>query len=170
MNTTAAALEAHVTVDTIRTWARNGVITATKNAGRWVIDTASLARRIAIGAMKRPTKPATVAFTADTMVAIGGSRWRNSGTDRVYINGWHTYLGLHVETRRSGSISHATLNGETISNTDARRFADAVRKVFWDSATGEITVQWGSGTPYQMNRQEIVAALNSGIRAAIAAL
>ncbi|MGW3563519.1 hypothetical protein ACWDSL_06395 [Streptomyces sp. NPDC000941] len=52
MNTNAAAVEASVTVETIRTWCRNGVITATKTAGRWVIDAASLARRIAIAAMR----------------------------------------------------------------------------------------------------------------------
>lgn len=56
MNTTAAALEAHVTADTIRTWARRGVIAATKTAGRWIIDAASLARRITIGAMRRTTR------------------------------------------------------------------------------------------------------------------
>lgn len=54
MNTTAAALEAHVTTATIRMWARNGVIAAVKAAGRWVIDTASLARRIAIGNRRKP--------------------------------------------------------------------------------------------------------------------
>lgn len=52
MNTTAAALEANVTVATIRTWCRRGVIAATKQAGRWIIDTASLAHRITIGQRK----------------------------------------------------------------------------------------------------------------------
>ena len=33
----------HVTVATIRTWCRRGVVAATKQAGRWVIDTDSLA-------------------------------------------------------------------------------------------------------------------------------
>ncbi|HEX5567256.1 MAG TPA: helix-turn-helix domain-containing protein [Streptomyces sp.] len=56
MNTTTAATEAQVTVATIRTWCRRGVIAATKQAGRWVIDAASLTTRIAIGAMKRPTR------------------------------------------------------------------------------------------------------------------
>jgi len=56
MNTTAAALEAHVTAATIRTWCRRGAITAVKQAGRWIIDTASLAHRITIGAMKRPAR------------------------------------------------------------------------------------------------------------------
>lgn len=73
MNTTAAAaaLEANVTVATIRTWCRAGVIAASKVAGRWVIDSASLAHRIAIAAMRTrkatvtetPTKPQFVPFT-----------------------------------------------------------------------------------------------------------
>ncbi|MBD0743619.1 hypothetical protein [Streptomyces sp. CBMA152] len=49
MNTTTAALEARVTVPTIRTWCRIGAVAAIKQAGRWVIDTASLRARIAIG-------------------------------------------------------------------------------------------------------------------------
>lgn len=59
ISTTTAAAEARVTVATIRDWARRGIIAATKVAGRWVIDTTSLAHRIAIGAMKR--RPAVVA-------------------------------------------------------------------------------------------------------------
>ena len=57
MNTTAAATEANVTVATIRTWCRRGVVTAIKQAGRWIIDTASLAHRIAIGAMRTRKQP-----------------------------------------------------------------------------------------------------------------
>ncbi|MGW2740531.1 hypothetical protein ACWC4D_40860 [Streptomyces sp. NPDC001288] len=56
MNTTAAALQANVTVATVRTWCRRGAVAAIKLAGRWIIDTASLAHRIAIGALKRPTR------------------------------------------------------------------------------------------------------------------
>ncbi|MEU9470460.1 hypothetical protein AB0D78_28350 [Streptomyces avermitilis] len=55
MNTTAAAIQANVTVATVRTWCRIGAVAAVKQVGRWVIDTASLAHRIAIGAMRRPT-------------------------------------------------------------------------------------------------------------------
>lgn len=69
ITTAAAAAEAHVTVDTIRTWCRKGVVAATKQAGRWAINAASLARRIAIGAWKRPTRKAamidlTASYTA----------------------------------------------------------------------------------------------------------
>lgn len=56
MNTTAAATQARVTVATIRTWCRRGAVTATKQAGRWIIDAASLARRIEIGT-RRMTDP-----------------------------------------------------------------------------------------------------------------
>jgi hypothetical protein len=60
MNTTAAALQAHVTTATIRAWARRGVIAATKTAGRWIINAASLTHRIAIAAMR--TRKATVSI------------------------------------------------------------------------------------------------------------
>ncbi|MBI0293321.1 helix-turn-helix domain-containing protein [Streptomyces sp. PRKS01-29] len=52
MNTTTAAAQAGVTIPTIRTWCRRGVIAAIKTAGRWIVDAASLAHRIAIGAMR----------------------------------------------------------------------------------------------------------------------
>jgi hypothetical protein len=51
---TAAALQARVTAVTIRTWCRTGVVAAVKLAGRWKVNAASLARRIAIGARKTP--------------------------------------------------------------------------------------------------------------------
>jgi len=57
MNTTAAAAQANVTVATIRTWCRYGAVTAIKQAGRWIINTASLAARITIGKERRMSKP-----------------------------------------------------------------------------------------------------------------
>lgn len=59
MNTSSAAIQAHVTADTIRAWCRRGVIAAVKTAGRWAIDATSLAHRIAIDAMKRRTRKET---------------------------------------------------------------------------------------------------------------
>ncbi|MBZ6258882.1 helix-turn-helix domain-containing protein [Streptomyces olivaceus] len=59
MHTTAAAAQAGVTVATIRTWCRKGVVAAVKAAGRWVVDAASLARRIEIGA-RRMAQPAAL--------------------------------------------------------------------------------------------------------------
>jgi hypothetical protein len=64
MGTTAtAALHANVTVATIRAWCRRGVIAATKTAGHWFIDVASLAHRIAIGAMRTRKVKATATDT-----------------------------------------------------------------------------------------------------------
>ncbi|MFJ8677287.1 hypothetical protein [Streptomyces sp. NPDC093589] len=70
MNTTAAAVEAHVTVATIRTWCRQGVISATKQAGRWIIDTASLAHRITIGAMRTITRRPVVTIDLSATYTI----------------------------------------------------------------------------------------------------
>ncbi|MFH9389829.1 helix-turn-helix domain-containing protein [Streptomyces albidoflavus] len=49
LTTTQAATTAHVTVATIRTWCQRGIIAATKQAGRWIINADSLTRRITIG-------------------------------------------------------------------------------------------------------------------------
>lgn len=66
MNTTTAAAKAGVTIPTIRTWCRQGVVTAVKASGRWIVDTASLASRIAIGALRATRrKAATVNATPD---------------------------------------------------------------------------------------------------------
>lgn len=83
MNTTAAATEAHVTVATIRTWCRHGVIAAVKMAGRWVIDTASLARRIAIGAMR--TRKATPVIDL-TNVTVKRRTVRRTGANTIVIS------------------------------------------------------------------------------------
>ncbi|MFJ9799836.1 hypothetical protein [Streptomyces sp. NPDC101145] len=103
MNTTAAALQARVTVATIRTWCRVGAVAAVKTAGRWIIDTASLAHRIAISAWKRPARKETppvidlnVSYTAD--LAPGASepktitpqvkdRTARDGKRRITISG-----------------------------------------------------------------------------------
>lgn len=89
ITTAAAATQAGVTVDTIRTWCRRGVVAAVKAAGRWVIDTTSLAHRIAIGQRKvRMTdspRPGTMA----------------ADKDRDYIKAWPEIwagrAGLSVE-------------------------------------------------------------------------
>jgi hypothetical protein len=167
MNTTTAAIEAHVTVATIRTWCRAGVVAATKTAGRWIIDTASLARRIAIGAMKCPAK--AVQLTADTLTAIGGRRWQKNGMDRIYLNDAHQYLGLEVNRYKSGNISSAWLDDEKISNSEAGRIAAAMDKVFYDLTTGELRIQ-GYGSPRAITLDEIRDRILTGLRAAVAAL
>ena len=168
MNTTAAAAEAQVAVTTIRTWCRAGVIAATKRAGRWIIDTASLAARIAIGKMKRPARP--VVYSVETMTAIGGRRWTKNGMDRVYLNDFATVPGLELDHYKSGNISYAALDGETISNAEGGRLSTAVDKVYFDAADGKVYIKWGWSNPRSLDRDEIAARIFGAIRTAIAAL
>ena len=81
VTTAAAAAQANVTVATIRAWCRNGVVAAAKAAGRWVIDAASLARRIAIGALRRARKETTVTEPAELKVP-----WDDAHPDRGLLN------------------------------------------------------------------------------------
>jgi len=75
VTTATAAAQAGVTVATIRTWCRRNVIAAIKQAGRWIIDAASLAHRITLGAT-RARKQATV---PDLSAATINTRSRPTG-------------------------------------------------------------------------------------------
>lgn len=69
--------------------------------------------------------------------AKGFNRWTKGSMDRLYINA--TDLGLEVEYYKTGNVSSAKWDGESISNADARRFNSS--KVFVDINTGELHVQ-----------------------------
>lgn len=111
MNTTAAATSAGVTIPTIRTWCRRGVIVATKAAGRWVIDAASLNRRIQIGA--RRARKATMSL--DLTAATIKTRIRG-GVTTTSVRGFAPLLAdrlaaitdegdrLHTEQALSGAV------------------------------------------------------------------
>lgn len=73
MDTTAAAQTAGVTAATIRIWCRRNVIAAIKVAGRWVIDTASLAYRLTLKkkAMTQPLQPLSRIGYERALHAIG---------------------------------------------------------------------------------------------------
>ena len=169
MNTTEAAATAKVAVATIRTWCRRRVIAATKRAGKWVIDTASLAHRIAIGALKHSAKNAA-AWTVETMTAIGGNRWQRSDMDRVYFNNWADLAGLEVGYYKSGNISSASYKGEGISNSQAYKLLGCIDKVWFDAADGKLHVRYGYGESRVASREQIWDAVIEGIRAELAAL
>jgi hypothetical protein len=117
MNTTAAALEAQVTVATIRTWCRRGVLSATKQAGRWIIDTASLAARIAIGAM-RARKQAPV---LDLSAATIKTRTRPNGETLTRVTNMSALLNDKLnEIADAGDRAHAAtvLDGACIVISD----------------------------------------------------
>ncbi|GAA2640031.1 hypothetical protein [Streptomyces axinellae] len=168
MNTTAAALQANVTVATIRTWCRYGAVTAVKQAGRWIIDSASLATRIALGALKRPARK--VEFTSETMTAIGGNRWQKNGKDRVYINDWAEFAGIETNRYGTGNISSAFYQGERISNRQAGLLLGSISKVWFDAADGKVHCRYGWSESRVADREEVWEAVVEGIRTAISAL
>lgn len=167
MNTTTAAAEANVTAATICTWARRGVIAATKTAGRWVIDATSLARRIAIGARKARK---AIAFTVETLTAIGGSRWQRGDMDRVYFNNPAQLAGLELSHYKSGSISGAYWQGELVSNSQGYKLATSIDKLWFDLADGKFHCRFGFSESREASRTEVFHAAIAGIRTAIAAL
>lgn len=81
MDTTTAAQQAGVTVRTVRTWCRIGAVTATKQAGRWNITAASLARRIEIARERMPRYTVTETtresygrtYTSHTVTRVDGT-------------------------------------------------------------------------------------------------
>jgi hypothetical protein len=170
MDTTAAAAEAQVTVDTVRTWCRIGAVAALKQAGRWVIDTASLARRIAIGARRVARKAKKAVFSVDTMTAIGGNRWQKNGMDRVYLNDWADLAGLEVSRYNTGNISGASYQGEGISNSQAYKLLGSIDKVWFDAADGKLHCYYGHSESRVATREQVWAAVVAGVRTAIAAL
>lgn len=104
MNTAAAAIEAQVTVATIRAWCRTGVVAATKAAGRWIIDTASLARRIAIGAMRTRKQASMLDLTAVTIK----TRTRPTGETITRVTGYSALLTAKLGTiADAGDRAHA---------------------------------------------------------------
>lgn len=170
MNTTAAALEASVTVATVRTWCRNGVVAATKTAGRWIVDAASLAHRIAIAAMKTARRARPVVFSVETMTAIGGNRWQKNGMDRVYLNDWYHFAGLAYSCYNTGNIASASYQDYGISNSQAYKLLRSIDKVWFDAADGKLHCRFGFGESRVATAQELWQAVVAGVRAAIAAL
>ena len=72
----------------------------------------------------------------------GFKRCTKGGYDRLYIDA--TACGLEYDTYKSGNISSATFNGESISNARAGRMK--AMKMYVDIATGEFHAEHAYGT------------------------
>lgn len=64
----------------------------------------------------------------------GFKRWKKNGMDRLYVNA--TALGLNYTCYKTGNIMSAEFNGETISNSEARRMKEA--KTYIDLNVGKV--------------------------------
>lgn len=68
-----------------------------------------------------------------------GNLWERGEMYRIYFNGLDRWFGLEVTRYNSGNISSAKLDGETISNSAAKRIISNLydAKVYWDYADGK---------------------------------
>lgn len=74
------------------------------------------------------------------IIQQGGKRWTKGNNDRIYIKDLiETVGGLQTETYKSGFISSATLNGETISNSEAGRIFSRIGNPYINLINGAIT-------------------------------
>lgn len=73
-----------------------------------------------------------------SLTAIGCTTWEKYGRKRIYINSddqIEKVFGLSVSRYSSGMISSAFLNGEKISNSQARRLLTV--KPYFDCLSGK---------------------------------
>ena len=68
------------------------------------------------------------------LIKKGFNRWTKGNMDRLYINA--AQLGLVCSYYKTGNISGAEFQGESISNCQARRYKAA--KTFVDIKTGTV--------------------------------
>lgn len=75
----------------------------------------------------------------NSLIQAGGKEWQSNGYHRVYFNNLAELYGLECSYYKTGNISSATLNGESISNSQARKLSSglAFGKVWFDLKDGE---------------------------------
>lgn len=68
------------------------------------------------------------------LIEAGGSVWEKNGMTRIYFNDLATWYGLEVARYNTGNVSGATLDGESISNSEAKKILTALSetKVWYD--------------------------------------
>jgi|LSQX01.1.fsa_nt_gb hypothetical protein len=77
--------------------------------------------------------------TIRNLIAKGASRWTKGDHDRLYLNGAaKEIVGLETTHYKSGSISSATLKGESISNNRAGKISDIICSAYIDLTTGKL--------------------------------
>ena len=67
-----------------------------------------------------------------------GNEWQKGDKHRIYFNSLGMFYGIETERYNSGNISSATLNGNSISNSEAKRILGRLLdcKVWYDVNDG----------------------------------
>lgn len=92
-------------------------------------------------AQRLKSRPASQTLGPDQLKKIGGSEWRKGDQHRYYFNDLSNLHGLRTSRHKSGSVSSASLNGEKISNSEAKRILESLDriKVWYDVNKQEFT-------------------------------
>lgn len=108
----------------------------------------------------------------DALIEIGGRRWQKNGSDRIYFNDLYTWMGLSVTAYKTGNVASAKLNGESISNTKARRIMQelAACKLYYDVAEGQFKTSGFANALNQTINLETAREITSAIREAAESL
>lgn len=146
MDATTAATKSKVTVATIRTWCRTGVITAVKTAGRWDIDHKSLRahrRRLLAIRNARQARAAARVHTSIaaqlTLPALTGTpkqiAWANDIRDRA-ITAALTLVTHDFESGLPGGpLVYALATGPTMFDRDPLNAFQVLRSAAYTEHT-----------------------------------
>ncbi|WP_406850133.1 hypothetical protein [Chromobacterium phragmitis] len=87
---------------------------------------------------------ATAKMSVEALVNLGGKLWEKADMRRVYFNDLEELFcaatGLRVGRYNTGNISSASINGQSISNCEARRMLRDIcgtSKLWFDAADGK---------------------------------
>ncbi|HIR47818.1 MAG TPA: hypothetical protein IAB89_09240, partial [Candidatus Caccousia avicola] len=83
------------------------------------------------------------AWTIAKMISIG-NLWEKYGKRRIYFSFefLKEKIGMWLHHYKTGRLSVAKINGETISNAEAGRWFDSMNSVYFDLNTNSF---WGKG-------------------------
>ena len=99
--------------------------------------------RFVSGRPRFVSKKVKSAVNTNNLLTIG-SEWKKGDKHRIYFNSLATWYGLKTSHYKSGSVCCATLNGEKVSNSEAKRIVQKFSyvKIWFDVATQKFAYQY----------------------------
>jgi hypothetical protein len=76
----------------------------------------------------------------NALIEKGGKEWINGNKHRIYFNNWEEIAGFNINTYKTGNISSASLQGETISNNKANKMLGG--KLYFDMVTSKFVCDY----------------------------
>lgn len=81
--------------------------------------------------------------TIDKLMEMGARRWTKGEKDRLYLNAAGAPMaGLEISRYRSGSVSSARLDGETITNARGSLLVAMVERGYIDLTTDKVVLAY----------------------------